>query len=204
MDKWHRIQKYKNQENVNRGSDLKTFDPVEKLSILAISFAFLLPGCGDRNSGSQNKPDSTGNATISVVSDSVPGIDSIEYSDTVALEANEYMRFDKEIFKVKVGKKIVLILKNTSSPKPEMSMSHNLVILAKGTDIADFADAVKNAKSENYLPASVESLVIAHTKTLSGGETDQKEFVLPTKGTYDFICSFPGHWGTMQGKIVAK
>lgn len=85
-----------------------------------------------------------------------------------------------------------------------MSMTHNVVILTKGTDIADFADVAHNAKNEDYVPSAVAQLVIAHTKMVSGGESDHVEFVIPRPGVYDFICSFPGHWGTMQGKIVAE
>jgi azurin len=134
---------------------------------------------------------------------SVPGIEKLEFTDSVQLKANENMRFDKELFKVKAGKKIMLVFKNTGA-KSAASMTHNVVILKNGVDIADFADASHNAKAEQYVPASLNSLVIAHTKLVSGGDTDQVEFMIPKPGVYDFICSFPGHWGTMQGKIVAQ
>jgi len=50
----------------------------------------------------------------------------------------------------------------------------------------------------------LDSLMIAHTKMVGGGNTAELEFTIPQPGVYDFICSFPGHWGTMQGKIVAE
>jgi azurin len=113
------------------------------------------------------------------------------------------MRFNSELFRVRAGKKIRLIFKNTGK-KTTASMTHNVVVLVKGTDIADFADAVHNAKDEQYVPASVAPLVIAHTKLVSGGDSDEIEFTITGAGVYDYICSFPGHWGTMQGKIVAE
>ena len=134
---------------------------------------------------------------------SVPGIEKLAFTDTVQLKANENMRFDKELFRVKAGKKISLIFKNTGA-KSAASMAHNVVILKSGVDIADFADVAHNAKAEQYVPSSLDSLIIAHTKLVSGGESDQVEFMIPKPGVYDFICSFPGHWGTMQGKIVAE
>jgi len=133
----------------------------------------------------------------------IPGADKLEFTDTIQLQANENMRFDKEIFKIKTGKKISLIFKNTGA-SANTAMVHNVVILKKGTDIADFADLVRNAKNEQYVPSSVGSLVIAHTKLVSGGESDEVDFTISQPGIYDFICSFPGHWGTMQGKIVAE
>jgi azurin len=133
----------------------------------------------------------------------VAGVEKLNYSDTIQLKAGDDMRFDKELFRVKAGKKIRLILNNTSK-KSNMSMTHNVVILVMGTDIADFADAVRTAKDEQYTPSSVAPLIVAHTKMVPGGETDAIDFVVAQPGVYDYICSFPGHWGTMQGKIVAE
>ncbi len=133
----------------------------------------------------------------------IPGAEKLEFTDTIQLQANENMRFNKEMFKIKTGKKIRLIFKNTGAPS-NTAMAHNVVILREGTDIADFADAVHNAKNEQYTPASVASLMIAHTKLVGGGQSDQVDFTISQPGVYDYICSFPGHWGTMQGKIVAQ
>jgi len=83
-------------------------------------------------------------------------------------------------------------------------MSHNVVILKPGIDLADFADAARNAQNEQYIPSSLASLMIAHTKLIAGGQSDQVEFTMSQAGVYPFICSFPGHWGSMQGKIVAE
>ena len=95
------------------------------------------------------------------------------------------------------------IFKNTAAPS-STSMAHNVVILVPGTDIADFADVARNAQKEQYIPSAVESLIIAHTRMVSGGGSDEIEFTINQPGVYDFLCSFPGHWGTMQGKIVAE
>ena len=133
----------------------------------------------------------------------IPGAEKLEFTDTMTLQAGENMRFDKELFKIKTGKKIRLIFKNTGAPS-NTAMAHNVVILQKGTDIADFADAVHNAKDEQYVPASVASSVIAHTKLVVGGDSDEVDFTIGQPGIYDYICSFPGHWGTMQGKIVVE
>jgi azurin len=133
----------------------------------------------------------------------IAGAEKLEFTDVMEIQANDNMRFDKEMFRIKTGKKIRLIFKNTGAPS-NTTMAHNVVILKKGTDIADFADAVHNAKDEQYVPSSVGSSVIAHTKLVNGGESDEVEFTITEPGLYDYICSFPGHWGTMQGKIVAE
>ncbi len=134
---------------------------------------------------------------------SVPGAEKTEFTDTIQLQANENMRFDKELFKVHTGKKITLVFTNTSAPG-NISMSHNVVILKPGVDLADFADVARNAQNEGYVPSSVAELIIAHTKLVAGGGSDQVEFTISQAGVYPFICSYPSHWGTMQGKVVAE
>jgi azurin len=173
----------------------------KKTIIVFVSAAMmLLLSCGQ---SADNKNNSKENSAAENIETSVPGIEKLEFTDSVLLNANENMRFDKELFRVRVGKKISLIFKNTSAKSPA-SMTHNVVILKSGVDIADFADVAHNAKAEQYVPSSLDSLIIAHTRLVSGGDSDQVEFIIPKPGVYDFICSFPGHWGTMQGKIVAQ
>jgi azurin len=142
-------------------------------------------------------------AALDSMERSVPGAEKQKFTDTIQLQANENMRFDKELFKVHTGKKITLIFENTSV-SVNTSMSHNVVILKPGIDLADFADAARNSQNEQYVPSSVISLIIAHTKLVAGGQSDQVEFTISLPGVYPFICSFPGHWGTMQGKVVAE
>jgi len=160
---------------------------------------FLL-SCGQ---GADNKSNSKESLPAEKTETTVPGIEKLAFTDTVQLKANENMRFDKELFRVRAGKKISLILINTGT-KSAASMAHNVVILQSGVDMADFADVAHNAKAEQYVPSSLDSLIIAHTRLVNAGDSDQVNFIIPKPGVYDFICSFPGHWGTMQGKIVAE
>ena len=160
----------------------------------------LLLSCGQN---ADNKNNSKESSPAENAETSVPGIEKLEFTDSVQLKANENMRYDKELFRVRAGKKISLIFKNTGA-KSAASMAHNVVILKSGVDIADFADVAHNAKTEQYVPSSLDSLMIAHTRLVGGGDSDQVEFIIPKPGVYDYICSFPGHWGTMQGKIVAQ
>jgi azurin len=170
------------------------------LNAFVLATMTLLISCGQ---GAENKNNSKESAATETTETSVPGIEKIEFTDSILLKANENMRYDKELFRVRAGKKINLIFKNTGA-KSATSMTHNVVILKNGVDIADFADVAHNAKAEQYVPSSLDSLIIAHTRLVGGGDSDQVEFIIPKPGVYDFICSFPGHWGTMQGKIVAQ
>jgi azurin len=175
-----------------------------KRAYLFVFAIFTIASCGQGEQRKNDQNDSS-QTTRSVENTeiSVPGIEKLEFTDSVQLKANENMRYDRELFRVRAGKKISLIFKNTGAKSPA-SMTHNVVILKRGVDIADFADVAHNAKNEQYVPSSLDSLIIAHTRLVGGGDSDRVEFIIPRPGIYDFICSFPGHWGTMQGKIVAQ
>jgi azurin len=166
-----------------------------------LAASVLLGSCGEGNGDKEAKKNESKTAEEAPLT--IPGVEKLEFSDTIQLKADANMRFDKELFRVKAGKKIKLILKNTNA-KSNLAMVHNVVILKSGTDIADFAEVAVKARNEQYVPVSLDSLIVAHTKSVGGGESDAVDFLITEPGVYDFICSFPGHWGTMQGKIVAE
>lgn len=120
----------------------------------------------------------------------------------LSLECTDQMQFTKNELKAPAGP-IILTLKHTGKMEKTV-MGHNLVILKPGTDISDFSIKAIDAKDTEYIPASEKSKVIAHTKLLGGGESDTIEFTIKEKGTYDYICSFPGHSGMMIGKLIVE
>lgn len=119
---------------------------------------------------------------------------------TIVLNSDDQMKFDKTEIRVKAGEKIRLTLNHTGKFAKNV-MGHNFVLLEKGTDIAKFATAAMNKKAAEYIPTNG---VLAHTKLIGGGESTTVEFTVPGKGTYDFICSFPGHYAMMKGKFIVE
>lgn len=132
---------------------------------------------------------------------SVPGIENVEVTDHIQLKGDDNMKFDKDLFKIKAGEEVKLTLKNVGE-LPVESMGHNVVILVPGTDVAAFGGEA--AKAADHIPATFTSSIVAHTKLLGPGEEDTITFKVDEPGVYEFVCSFPGHWGTMRGKIVAE
>ncbi len=121
----------------------------------------------------------------------------------LVLNANDAMQFDKKEFKVKAGQKVKLTLKHTGK-FAKNAMGHNFVLLKPGTDLQAFASKANMASSTEYIPKSEAASIVAHTKLIGGGESDTIEFTAPKKGTYTYICSFPGHYGIMQGKFIVE
>jgi len=121
----------------------------------------------------------------------------------VTIEGNDQMRFNKKEIRVKAGQTVRLTLKHVGQMEKAV-MGHNWVLLVPDTDINDFGAAAVDAADSDYIPKERENQVIVHTKMLGGGESDTIEFQAPAAGTYDFICSFPGHVALMQGKFIVE
>ncbi|ODS84474.1 MAG: azurin [Cytophagaceae bacterium SCN 52-12] len=119
------------------------------------------------------------------------------------LESTDAMQFTKKELKVKAGQTVKLTLKHTGK-LAKAAMGHNFVLLAQGTDVAAFGQKAAQARDTEYIPKSEQSKIIAHTKLIGGGESATVEFKAPKKGTYTYICSFPGHYALMQGKFIVE
>jgi len=120
----------------------------------------------------------------------------------ITVEANDRMQFDTKEISVKAGEKITLTLKHVGK-LPKQAMGHNWVLLKEGVVVKDFAMEAMKAKDNDYLPKNSKDVIVA-TELLGGGETDTITFEAPAKGTYTFICTFPGHYGIMQGTLVVS
>lgn len=121
----------------------------------------------------------------------------------VIITGDDLMKFNLKEIKVKAGDKVRLTLKHIGKLDKNV-MGHNFVLLAQDTDLIDFATKAATAKKTDFIPEGSENDVIAHTKIIGGGETDVIEFEAPEKGTYQFLCSFPGHYAMMQGKFIVE
>jgi azurin len=126
-------------------------------------------------------------------------------SDVVELtiEGNDQMKFNLDEMKVKAGSTVKLTLKHVGE-MTKQQMGHNWVLLKQGTDIMEFGQKAAGAADNDYIPQAEANKVIANTKILGGGEETTITFEAPAKGTYDFICSFPGHVALMKGKFIVE
>lgn len=119
----------------------------------------------------------------------------------LTINSNDKMQYNKKELRVKSGQKVTLTLNHTGKMNKSI-MGHNWVLLKQSTDIPAFAKLAMRAKDNGYIPKS--SDIIAHTETIGGGESSTITFNAPAKGTYNFICSFPGHYGVMKGKFIVE
>lgn len=120
----------------------------------------------------------------------------------IRLTGDDQMRFNLKEIRVKAGETVKLTLEHIGE-LPENAMGHNFVLLEQGTDVPAFAQKANQASGTDYVPENSEQVII-HTEMIGGGEQTSIEFEAPEKGTYTFICSFPGHYIQMQGEFIVE
>jgi len=169
-----------------------------RIKLLVIFFASLLFNCGSKEEKKKEgfSYEKTGTS---------------ETSDTKKAEANEanivitsndLMQYNIKEIKVKAGQKVKLTLRHIGKLDINV-MGHNLVILKQEVNLAEFAVKATTFRDNKYIPLNSED-IIAHTDLIGAGQTSTIEFDAPEVGTYEFLCSFPGHFGMMQGKFIVE
>lgn len=156
--------------------------------LLALFMSVALIGCGDESTKSEEMP--------------APVMEE-PMTETIVIEANDQLQFNVTEFTVEAGEEVSLTLKNVGS-LPKETFGHNLVILNAGVDLVAYAtDASTNTDNE-YLPMDM-SQTFASTSLLGPGEEDTITFMAPSvPGRYEFLCTFPGHYGTMRGVMIVE
>lgn len=122
----------------------------------------------------------------------------------VNLTANDQMQFSLKEIQAAPGEKLRLVFSNVGR-MPKQSMGHNWVLLKPMTDSEINALAMGAAsRKPDYMPEDM-GAVLAHTKLLGGGEMDMINFTAPSvPGEYPYLCTFPGHFAVMRGKLVVR
>ncbi len=120
----------------------------------------------------------------------------------VALEiasVGESMSFDKKELRAPAGSKVTLTLvNNAQSPV----MTHNWVLVAPGK-VEEVGQAAATLSGDtDYIPPN--PAVLAHTRLAKPGESVSITFIAPPKGSYEFLCSSPGHYNLMKGTFTAE
>lgn len=109
------------------------------------------------------------------------------------------MKFDTESITINQGKEITITLINEGDNE---TMMHNIAIVYNG-----YAEEVATRgmmNKENGYVAPDDAAVIAASPMSGPGETVSVKFSIEKKGTYQFVCTYPGHWSKMLGTISVE
>ncbi len=121
----------------------------------------------------------------------------------ITIESNDQMKYNLSEIRAKEGSTVVLTLVNVGT-MPKEAMGHNWTLLNAGVDHEEYASAAESAKDNDYQVKGRESDVIAHTAILGPSETETLTFTAPAAGLYKYVCTFPAHYGTMNGTLIVE
>ncbi len=114
-------------------------------------------------------------------------------------EGNQIVYATTEIT-VQPGQEVRLVFKNTASSP---AMKHNVVLLETADEsvVREVGEAGMQAGAANdYVPDH--DAILAYTPVADPGETVEITFTAPERpGEYTYLCTYPGHWATMQGTL---
>lgn len=155
---------------------------------MILGLALLLSACGGGGGGGTQGSTGSGGTTAAGPVKLQIGSDG------------ENLAFDKTTLTVQSGQEVTLEFKNNS-----VAQQHNWVLIkgddAVATQIAK--DGLVAGLEADYLPTD-QSNIIAHTGVLEGGQTGSVTFTAPAPGTYIYLCTVPGHYPLMQGKLIVQ
>lgn len=164
-------------------------------TLLTFLLAFSLAACGGSDTdSSSNEASSSRAATAQQAGD-------VDRTIEIQASGKNNMRYAQTEFEVAPGETVRLVFENTDTSP---SMEHNVVVLDEPPSQDAFrrvGEAGMSAGSLNdYVPD--DPAVLAYTAIASPGETVEVTFTAPEEtGEYGYLCTFPGHWATMNGTM---
>ena len=124
---------------------------------------------------------------------------------TVEIIGTDDMKYNLTTIAAKPGERIRvrLISKGTM---PKIAMAHNFVLLKLGTSAVKFVTAGATFRDSDFIAPEMKDAVLAKTTLAGPGEMVETTFTVPAKpGSYDYLCTFPGHFQAgMRGKLEVK
>ncbi len=110
------------------------------------------------------------------------------------------MKYDRTNFSVPPGRSVEIRFHNPDQ------IPHNLVITVPGAleAVGKASVSSDNRRKNEYVPQGkeMEKKILWHTDLVESGGTAVLRFQAPDDpGEYPFVCTFPGHWRTMNGTM---
>lgn len=121
---------------------------------------------------------------------------------TIKPDPSNPLAYDLKAITVKAGQPVKLTFNNNH---PTLPQPHNFVLGKLGVDkgkMLSIAMAGMTLVDKGYIPESAD--ILAHTKLIQPNQSETIEFVVPTAGEYNYICTFPGHGAIMNGTLTAE
>lgn len=185
---------------------------MKRASFLALglltTFLFFAPACGSDGATATPRPRVTNTPTIlqeptptlATAATAVAELVETTSSAEVSLEivaGGDALEFDTSRFFVDVGSQVTLTFDNVSTIN-----QHNWVLVVHGSKDDVSQRGTSHPTTDWIQPEDPD--VIANTKVLEPGAIGRVTFAAPPPGSYQFVCTFPGHNFTMFGDFIVN
>lgn len=159
-----------------------------KLFIYTCSI-FLLVACGnsDKGKSTEKKTSIEQKKSVQTEKESAPQ-ETIEINLSAIGESMAEIAFEPKSISIPANSKVNLTFENKSSAE---GMLHNFVLVELGSGQEISSAGIKAGKANNFVPK--DKRVIVYTKVCEMGEKVSISFNAPPKGSYHYICTYPGH-----------
>jgi azurin len=117
------------------------------------------------------------------------------------ISGNDQMQYDKQVLTVPASCKQVTVTLHHTGKLPREAMGHNWVLVSAADFNAVATSGTAAGLANDYVQPD-DKRVLAHTKTIGGGQTTSITFptsVLKPGGDYRYLCTYPGHNALMRG-----
>ncbi len=112
----------------------------------------------------------------------------------------ELLAFIPDTLEAKAGEVVTVTFTNNAATN-----KHTWVLVTPGSSTRnDVAAAGISAGSENGYVKPDDPYVVAKIGLTSGGASGKVTFTAPEAGTYQYVCTFPGHDRQMWGKLIVS
>lgn len=107
--------------------------------------------------------------------------------------SSDDLTFHNDSLTASAGAEVILTFSNNA-----ITQQHNWVLVRDGTKDAVASAGLVAGPAANWVSPD-DANVVVNTRLIAPGESDQITFTAPEAGTYQFMCTFPGHNLTMFG-----
>lgn len=111
----------------------------------------------------------------------------------------EQMQYDKKELSVPSGSRVTITFKNNAKGA---AMTHNFVLVQSGMVESVGIAAASISVDKSYIPSHY--AIIASSPLARPGETITFSFIAPPSGSYEFLCTTPGHFAVMRGTFTVQ
>jgi len=109
------------------------------------------------------------------------------------------MAFEPNVVKAKANSIIKINFVNTGT---DSLMIHNILFVEKGKADEIGIKALRAGEAKSYIPDH--PAVIAASKLVQPLDSVLVQFKAPAVGSYPFICTYPGHYLKMRGRLIIE